>query len=89
MHLSSHCRRNLAVAADERLSQSPVIQVEEKTRQKSENTRRAAMNISVANMRPRPELATTAVQLQLIRAVLTAAKTTGDCTRAIGMRKFS
>jgi hypothetical protein len=72
-------------AADERLSQSRIIQTEEKTRQKSENSRRAAMNISVANMRPRPELATTAVQLQLIRATLSAVKTTADCTRAIGM----
>jgi hypothetical protein len=73
--------------AGERLSQARAIQNEINIRTKSENSRRAAMNIPVANMKPRPELATTDVQIQLIRAVLGAAKNSRDTQRAIGIRK--
>jgi hypothetical protein len=76
--------------ADQRLSQARPIQNEINIRTKSENKRRTDQNISVANMRPQPELATVEVQRKLVASSLTGCsdgKHGADCPRVIGMCK--
>lgn len=75
-----------ALAGDE-LHKAPDVDREEATRRKAENTRRQALNIAPANFRPRPELGTDEVALQIVKSTLDKATTDASCKRAIGTSK--
>lgn len=75
------------MAAGDSLNDASPIQTEIGVRTKSENKRRSAMDIPVANMKPRPELAAVGVQVQLVESSLTSVKTTQDFIKVAGTRE--
>lgn len=60
------------------------MKVEDASRRKTENKRRAALNIASANYRPRPELGGVKVNMNLVKTALKEAATTPACKKAIG-----
>ena len=60
------------------------VKVEDASRRKTENKRRAALNIASANYRPRPELGGVVVNRELVKTALKEATTTPACRKAIG-----
>lgn len=72
----------LPCAVDGRLTEAAAVKDQEALRQKMENSRRQAMDISTANMRPRPDLGGDDVNINIVKRTLDAAHTDKQCISA-------
>jgi hypothetical protein len=72
----------------DRLTEAAAVKDQEAYRTKTENRRRQAMDIPAANMRPRPELGSTEVNVRIVERTLGAVTTDDQCVKAFQTSKY-